>query len=222
MKELKFILIALILTPLMTQAQTLAVTELGDTIYIYDNGTWSFEILEEMPQVSDLDYLNEELAIETISTPFTYPKSAKKIVENKNKLFEIQYDGTKWERIPPAQLNPDAEFAFKSKERDIWCVVISEETPIGAETLMKIAKQGMKQNTGEDVEVVKAERRTVNGIEVVRGVFKANISDISFTFDSYYYSNEEGSVQFTTWTSDRVWESDSDTILELLNGFVAN
>ena len=34
-----------------TLAQTIAVTELGDTIYVYSNGTWTYEPQEEVPAV---------------------------------------------------------------------------------------------------------------------------------------------------------------------------
>ncbi|MEL6942575.1 MAG: hypothetical protein AAFO82_07895 [Bacteroidota bacterium] len=43
--------------------QTKAVTEYGDTIYVYDNGTWSFEQLEDMPQSNSLAYLSSELQL---------------------------------------------------------------------------------------------------------------------------------------------------------------
>ena len=54
-------------------SQTIAVTADGDTIYVYDNGTWSYELLNEMPTLSnELDFLNLELSIDTIDTKFKY------------------------------------------------------------------------------------------------------------------------------------------------------
>ena len=80
----------------------------------------------------------------------------------------------------------------------------------------------MKEATGSDPRVLKTELRTVNGQQLMRGVLGANFSGISFIFDTYYYSNDHGSVQFTTWTSDKVWERNKNDILELLNGFIVN
>ena len=217
-----FTLIAafLLLNPFNSQSQTLAVTELGDTIYVYDNGTWSFEMLDVMPETAGLSFLDEEVIFDTIRTPFTYSSSAKKSIENKNKQFKIRYDEKVWERLPPAQLNGEAEFALKAKSTDIWCIIISEETEIEAGALFRIAKNTMKENLGGDAAILKSEVRTVNGTEVVRGVLNAKHSGISFIFDTYYYSDDKGSVQFTVYTSDKVWEKNTKMIEELLNGFV--
>lgn len=206
---------------LSVNGQTIAVTENGDTIYVYNNGTWSFEILDQMPVVNEFSFLETELPIDTITTEFLVSKNAKKQIKNAHDIFTIKYNDKLWQRLPPANLNDEAEFAFKSRKQDIWCVVISEETPIEADKLLRIAKKNMEDNTGGEVQIVKTELRKVNGQEVVRGVLKANFSGISFTFDTYYFSNEKGSVQFTTWTSDQVWERSKAEISELLNGLIA-
>ena len=203
------------------KAQTKAVTVNGDTIYVYDNGTWSFELLDEMPVVNELDFLNAELQIDTIKTEFTCPLNAKKEVENAEKIFRIKYDDKLWKRVPPATLNDEAEFAFESKKSDIWCAVISEETPILAYKLLLIAKKNMEDFSGTKATSLKTELLKVNGKEVIRGVLSANISGIAFIFDSYYYSNDLGSVQFTTWTSEKVWERNEMQIQDLLHGFIA-
>jgi len=202
-------------------SQTRAVTELGDTIYIYNNGTWSYDMLEESPEVNELSFLNESIPIDTVSKQFTYTKTAKKEVENSFGMFKIKYDDSKWRRVPPASLNDEAEFAFESKDTDIWCIVISEETPIKPDLLFSIARQSIKEKMGTDPEVIKSELRTINGHEVVRGAMKANISGIAFIFDTYYFSNDKGSVQFTTWTGEAIWKREQENILEFLNGFIA-
>ncbi len=200
--------------------QTLAITANGDTIYVYDNGTWSFELLDKMPVLEELAFLNIELTIDTLETKFKYSNRAKKEVKNKNDQFKIKYDDTKWKRVPPATLNEDAEFAFESKTMEAWCMVISEETSIDTDALLQIAKNTMEERTGAEVEIVKTEMRNVNGAELIRGVLSVKISGLQFIFDTYYFSNDIGSVQFTVWTSDRIWEKNLDEIQELLNGFI--
>lgn len=221
-KNLTFLLFLLLCSVCVSvNAQTRAITENGDTIFVYNNGTWSFELLDEMPVVHELSFLETELQIDTLNTEFSCSKNAKKQVKNAYEMFTIKYNDKLWQRLPPANLNEEAEFAFKSRKQDIWCVVISEETPIEADKLLRIAKKNMEDNTGAEVEIVKSELRKVNGQKVVRGVLKANLSGISFTFDAYYFSNDKGSVQFTTWSSDQVWERSQNEISELLNGFIA-
>jgi len=203
-------------------SQTQAVTTEGDTIYVYKNGTWSYELLDEMPVINELDYLDAELKIDTIQTAFKFSDKTDKEIINANDQFRIKYNGQQWKRVPPATLNDDAEFAFESKSSDIWCVVISEDTPIEKDKLFKIARKTMEENSGSDSEIIKTELINVNGAEVLRGVLNVNFSGISFVFDSYYFSNEKGSVQFTTWTSTEVWKRTEQDIQDFLYGFVVD
>ncbi|RFC54735.1 hypothetical protein [Brumimicrobium aurantiacum] len=205
---------------LTSNAQTTAVTEDGDTIYVYQNGTWSFDKDEVSPIPNHLSFMYLDLDIDTLSTPFTTPKSAKSKVSNDFISFDVNYNNDLWKRVPPATLNDDAEFGFQSKEHDIWSIVISEETTIAPDDLFRIAKNSMEENTGSEVEILKTEHRTINGTPIIRATVRASFSGITFIFDSYYYSNENGSVQFTTWTSDKIWKRNENVILDLMNGFV--
>lgn len=201
-------------------SQELAITISGDSIYVYPNGTWTYEALEDMPSLNELAYLDEDLEIDTISTEFIYSQASNKEVVNKNNQFKIKYNASDWKRIPPASINEEAEFAFSSKETDIWCLVISEEIPIDMEALFLTAKNNMEEFSGSKVEIIKTELRTVNGVELIRGVMRSEYSGIPLIFDTYYYSNDNVSVQFTVYTSDNLWEKNTDLIHELLNGFV--
>jgi len=203
-------------------SQTQAITTEGDTIYVYNNGTWSYELLDEMPIVNEFEYLNAELVLDTIKTPFKFSDKTNKEVINASGQFRIKYDGKVWKRVPAATLNEEAEFGFESKSSDIWCVVISEETPIETTTLFKIAKKTLEENSGAEAKIIKTELITVNGAEILRGVMNISFSGISFMFDSYYFSNEKGSVQFTTWTSAEVWKKTEQDIQDFLHGFVVD
>ncbi|MCA6075037.1 hypothetical protein [Fulvivirga sedimenti] len=218
-----FLTCILILLMQEVNSQIKAVTEKGDTIYVYDNGTWSFELLDELPDDSDeLNFLSDVLVPDTIAQHFLVPGNATKEVSDARGMFTIRYDENKWRRVPPATLNEEADFAFQAKETDIWSIVIAEEITISPDKLFLIAKNTMKERIGYEPKVIKTEVRTVNGSEVVRGVLLAEFSGITFIFDTYYFSNDLGSVQFTTYTSDKIWERNEDLILELLNGFIGN
>ena len=202
-------------------AQTKAVTEKGDTIFVYDNGTWSYELEEIDDSFNDLDFLKLPLSIDTLTEGKKYPSSAKSEVRSKENGFVVRYDDKKWKRVPPGNLNAEADFAFENKFVEIWCVVIAEESSFSPDNLFRIAKMTMEKNLDARTQILKTELVTVNGNKVLRGVVKADVSGISFVFDSYYYSNELGSVQFTTWTSENLWKKYESEIAELLNGFVA-
>ncbi len=225
MKQFKLLIIlsnCILLFGANINAQISAVTELGDTIFVYDNGTWSFERGDNNSAIDDLAYLEDKFDLDTIKAKLIKPTSTTKEVKNTFDQFVIKYDDKTWKRVPTATLNEEAEFAFEHRKSDIWCVVISEETPIQMDKLYLIAKKSIGDNSGTEPIPVKTELRNVNGSDVIRGVIKADFSGITFIFDTYYFSNETGSVQFTVWTSENVWKRSEEEILEFLNGFVAN
>ncbi|MCB0640522.1 MAG: hypothetical protein KDC44_02745 [Phaeodactylibacter sp.] len=203
-------------------AQIKAVTERGDSIYVFNDGTWSFTMDgDDEDLYDDMGLFNiRPLEIDTLSTRFTYPRSASKKIESEKGFFTIRYDEGLWKRVPPGELNDDAEMAFESRVNDIYCIVISEKIEIGAENIVQIAIENMEETTGTPVDIIKIEKRTVNGVDVLRAVLGASYSGIEFIFDSYYYSSEAGTVQFTTWTGRNLWRGYEAEILDLLNGFV--
>ncbi len=204
---------------LLSQVQ--AITEFGDTIYVYDNGTWSFEVLDEMPVIENqFSFLEEEINLDTINEEFTIPDGSNKEISHPSGMFSVKYNSFKWERVPPATLNDEADYAFKSKVSDIWSVIIHEETEISKDKLLLIAKNTMKKRIGENPLMVKSELRKVNGTELIRGAMRADFSNLVFIFDTYYYSSEKGSVQYVTWTTEGVWEQKQKEILDMLNGFI--
>lgn len=203
-------------------SQTKAITELGDTIYVYNNGTWSFELLEETPVVENFQIPQIKLDIDTVDTKYLIPRNSKKEVKNRKGLFSIKYNDQIWKRIPVATLNEEAEFAFEHKESDLWCVLISEDTPIQVANLFLIAKSNMEKTIEAEAEIVKLEVKNVNGTEILNGVLKARYTGINFIFDSYYFSNDKGSVQFTIWTSETLWSKYKDDIDNLHNGFIVS
>lgn len=203
-------------------AQQRAVTESGDTIFIYDNGTWSFELEDDIEQeVLDDAYLDISLKIDTILTPFVFDPKVNKEVIPKSGQFKFKYDNEAWKRVPPADLNDDAEFAFQNRSIDIWAIIIAEQTEISIENIFKIAKNTMEENTGEKAEIKQVQYLTVNDTKVLRGTLETTFSGISFIFDTLYYSDEKGTTQFTTWTSQSIWENNESLIFEFLSGFMA-
>lgn len=204
-------------------AQIKAVTENGDTIFVYNDGTWSFTEKEASPMDAQLSFLDRELNIDTIQETFKVAESATKEAKNKFDLFKIMYDEKKWDRIPPGKLNnEEAEMAFISKEKDIYSLVIAEEAEIGQENILKIALGMMEKRTGGTVELLNVQQRTVNGTGILSGQFKVDISGMILTFDSYYYSSPKGTVQFTTWAGSSVWEKNQKVVKEFLNGLIIN
>ncbi len=220
MKYLAITLFLFISIP--TFAQIKAVTERGDTIYVYDNGTWSFEELDSSHPApnNELAFLQDDMKFDTSSVKFVYNPKTNKEAKSNLAFYKIKYNSKTWERVPPATYNEDAEFAFKAKGKDIYCVAISEEVEIGTANIAKIAINMMRENTGATVNVKKMESRNVNDSDVVHGSYQVDLQGMDLMFDSYYFSNASGTIQFTVWTGTNLHVKYKDFIEDFLNGLV--
>lgn len=210
-----------ILQTLTLQGQVKAYTEYGDTIYVYDNGTWSFE-LEDFTENEITDGFNEDeyLVIDTIHEAQLLSPTATKEVSTNINQFTFKYDHEIWKRVPPGEYNDEAEFAFKYRNKDIWCIIITEETEITKEAILKIARNTLEENLNHKIDVLKTEERSVNGYSILRGALETENAGVKLVFDSYYYSDERGTTQITTWTSTNLWKKYENEIINFLNGIV--
>lgn len=71
-----------------------------------------------------------------------------------------------------------------------------------------------------DLKIVKEEYRTVNGIKVLLFQMNGTTQGIKFSYYGYYYSNENGSVQFITYASQKLIQTYFEECETLLNGLV--
>ncbi len=190
-------------------AQKNAVTETGDEIVIYDNGTWK--------------YLNEELnqveKVEIPVNPEAFVKSKKSSFKIKSSHLDIGVwvQPKKW-HFKKATSNPAAEYQFKLKDGDLYAMLITEKVEIPLESLKTIALQNGR-NAAPDLHIVHEEYRTVNGIKVLMMQMDGTAQGIKFSYLGYYYSSDAGSVQFISYTSQNLLEEYRKTSEELLNGF---
>jgi len=218
MKHFLFILLMAICS--ISWGQMTAVTENGDTIYVYNDGTWSYEPFGENSLRAEEELFGSKIELDTLEGNFSVPSSANKVAKSSMGFYEFHYDSRKWKRIPAGSLNEDAEMAFQHTEKDIYCMIIAEELEIGLENIFNIALSNMEENTGAEVEVMEAQLKNVNGTEMIRGVVDMNLSGMNLVFDSYYSSTEDGTIQLTVWTGHNLFDRYEDIIEDLHNGLV--
>lgn len=214
--------IALNLFAYSATAQVRAVTEDGDSIYVYDDGTWTYELKEENEGNPFEELLDINVQFDTSTTPFTKPENAKQKITSKFEFFDLYYNSDDWERVPPGKINAEAELAFKHKKTDIYSTVITEEIEIGVGMTYKVAIMNAEEGSGNPVKVLKKEIRNVNGVEMLHTVFEANFAGFEATFVNNYYSGEFGTVQILTWTSTNIVDKYYQDMLDLINGFELN
>ena len=215
------LLFSLLAVPVLTHTQTLAVTEYGDTIYVYDSGRWAYEpndaLLEPEPEES---YLDRQLTIDSSMVAHTTPPNTDKELVSRFGFLTIRYQDSLWQRVPPAQINEDAEFVLKSRTNDMYCLVIVEEIAMSSEAILKLALSNMKNYARTEPTVHHVERRQVNGTEVLSAKYGVHANGMDMTFAAYFYSSDRGTLQFMAWTTDNLYERSAADIEDLLNGLV--
>ncbi len=202
------ILICVFLFTTNVEAQKRAVTENGEEILLFDDGTWKYENEED------------QVAIEIPMNPTHFRKSENsKFLLKSNKInLGIWLDPKKW-KFSKATDNPDAEYEIQLKDGDLYAMIITEKVEIPLETLRNIALENGK-GVSPDLRIVKEEYRMVNDIKVLLLQMDGTMQGIKFSFYGYYYSNEKGTVQFITYSSQSLLIEYQKYCDELLNGIV--
>lgn len=205
----------LLLAGLNAQAQTMAVTLEGDTVYLYNDGTWDFNgDLEDYSIAGPL--LPEDLAM---GGSYKSPASNSSEVTGPDSGYKIKYNPKEWEKIVPGEINEDASHAFQMKNDDGYAMVIFERVAIPLESLGQIAID-QAYSVAPDLVIEKTEKRTINGKEMLFMQMSGTTSGIPFTYFGYYYTDEERSIQFLTFTGANRFEVVKPQFEALLNGLI--
>jgi hypothetical protein len=201
------ILLFLILIATVTHGQQKAVTETGEDVFLYDDGTWKY-------------------AQEKADEPADIPVNPKAFQKNPTSTFLLKstkvgvgiwLDAKKW-TFKKATSNEDAEFEFQMKDSDLYGMLITEKFEIPLTTLRNIAVENGRA-VAPDLRIVKEEYRTVNGLKVLLLQMEGTMQGIKIAYYGYYYSSAEGTVQFITYTSQTLLTEYLPSSEALLNGF---
>ena len=193
---------------ILCSAQTKAVTENGDEVVLYDDGTW--KPIDENPTTEEFIKTN----------PATFTKSKHSSFLLKSSKFNVGFwlDPKKW-KFEKATTNEAAEFELHLKGGDLYGMVIAEKMQIPLETLKKIAIDNGRI-AAPDLAIQNEEYRTVNGLRVLHLEMTGTMQGIKFFYYGYYFSNDGGTVQFVTYSSQNLLATFKSDIEELLNGLV--
>lgn len=211
-------LTALLLLAMATagHAQQRAFTEQGDTIYVFDNGTWSY--YPEEPAVNPgLDVLSEELSIPENGVVRTGDRNKGKRLAGALGFYELVYDEDFWRRVPPATINAEAEYALIGENNGAFMITLAEEGEIGTENLLRVARSHMRTVSESPLELLEVDRRTVNGVPLIYAAHKVRISGMDIVWMAIYYSGPEGSLQVATWTVANVFPKKKAQMQALLD-----
>ena len=201
-------LMALIAFVTGVQAQKKALTETGEEVILYEDGTWKYINKEDDP----------DARIPVNSKSFKKESSSTFQLKSSKVDMAFWIDPKKWS-ISKTSNNEDSEYEFQLKEGDLYAMIIPEGLEIPLENLKNIALENGRK-VAPDMEIVKQEYRTVNGLKVLLLQMNGTAEGIKFTFYGYYYTDEGCTVQFVTYTSQSLFEKYKSTCEDLLNGMV--
>lgn len=208
MKQYFLFFIASFIIAKITVAQKKAITDNGDEVILYDNGTWKYT----------KEFIDTASFIKT--NPIAYKKPADANFLIKSKLTHVGFwiNPKKWS-FGKSTSNENAEYELHDKDGTMLVEVISEKLGLPLKTLRTLAIKNARA-VAPDLQIVKEEYRTVNGLKVLLMWSEGTISDIRFIYYGYYYSDSSSSTQYLL-----IGMKDAGTFNErkadsLLNGLV--
>lgn len=205
----KFILLLLCLIALkIGLSQQQAVTEKGEEVILFDDGTWKYK------NVTD----DSNKKIPTNSKKFNKNSEASFLLKSSKFNVGFWLNPKSW-TFKKATENTEAEYELKLKNEDLYGMIITEQIQIPLKSLKNIAVENARA-AAPNLSIVKEEYRIVNGIKVLHLQMNGTMQGIDFTYYGYYYSNDNGTVQFVTFTSQNLFNKYKARSEQLLNGLV--
>ena len=188
-------------------AQKKAVTENGEEVLLFDDGTWKYAHENDGDSISVIP-VNPGL--------FAKGKDATFQLKSNKTGFSFWLNPQKW-TFKKAVNNPAAEYELKYKNGDVYGMIIPEQIEIPLGSLVDLAFNNAR-NVSSDLKVVQKEYRMVNGYKAIFMQMDGTVQGIKLSYYGYYYSSPKGTVQFITYTSQNLMEQFKSACEDLLNG----
>ena len=194
-----------------------------DEEYIDSTRAFGLQLSEEVFHSApvEIHLCDEHLKAVRVVTPEPLPVSAR----DKDSL--VQYTGKRetfrlwlvpgvWKRQEGGAMG-DAEAVFEGCKGEAWASVVFEQirVPLGA---LKVAVLKNMQVRHKEARIVREETRRVNGKAMMCLTLESVEDGVPFTFHGYYYSDDSGTLQVTTWTGRNLFQELKPELERFLNG----
>ena len=189
-------------------SQIKAVTETGDEVILFEDGTWKYADTTKTEK--------EDISINP--KKFTKNSSATFLLKSTKAGVGVWLNSKKW-LFNKGENNEDAEYELHLKGKDLYGMMITEKIQIPLESLMNIALDNAKK-AAPDAKVIKKEYRMVNDKKMLFMQMNGTLEGVKFSYYGYYYSHENGTIQFVIYTSQNLLNEYISDAEELLNGLV--
>ena len=202
------LLVGFILVSTASYAQQTAVTETGDMVILYDNGTWSY-LHKDTIDADDIP-VNPERFYKSYNSHY--------LLKSTRIKMGCYLDTLKW-TFKKANENEAAEYEINNMALGLYGMMITEKLDLPLESLANIALDNAR-DAAADVKITEKQYRYVNGLKVLMMRMTGTIQDIKFSYYGYYYSTPKGATQFLVYSSEDIVNNNIAEIEELLNGLV--
>ncbi len=210
MIKVKIIIIVILFSSSFCFAQKKAITESGDEVILYENGTWKYT--KEFSQ-------DDSNFIKTNSQVFTKNKNASFLLKAKNGNIGFWIDPKKWTFGKGGVNNESADFELECKDKSLEGVIISEPAEIPIESYVGIALENGRK-AAPDLKIIDKEYRIVNGLKILHLKMEGTQVGVKFKYSTYYYSNSTSTIQFLVASYANSMTKYATDVDELLNGIV--
>ena len=189
-------------------AQKSAITETGEQVTLYDDGTWTY-LHKDSIDATNI-FVNPAIFSRGINSTF--------LLKSTRTNMGCYLDPKKW-TFKKADESEAAEYEINNMNLGLYGMMISEKLDLPLESLANIALDNAR-DAAPDVKVMEKQYRTVNGLKVLMMRMTGTIQNIKFSYYGYYYSTPKGATQFLVYSSEDIVDQNIAEIEELLNGLV--
>lgn len=212
MKKILYLTLILIVCAKASFAQAIkAVTETGEEVILNSDGTWHSASIQK----------GYTTRLDTLS--FTKDKNATFLVKGQKIKYAICVDPKKWKFKSGEDANESGsgkiEYFFTLKGEEAYGMTIPMHTPIKLSAIPETMTVGIKK-ISEDARVLHEETRKVNGKIIKEMEFACTVNGIKLIYEVYCYSDDNGTIQFYTATSENMYNQYKPELEKLLNGLV--
>ncbi|MBS1774220.1 MAG: hypothetical protein JST82_15285 [Bacteroidetes bacterium] len=200
--------IALSISTITSYSQTRAVTDKGEEVILYADGTWKSASITPA----------YETRLDTIAV--LKDKQASFLTKSNKVDFGIWINPKKWSFKPYGDAGLAVEYLYTLKGEDCYGMLITERVEVTNQKVSDIVLSATKK-IDPDAHIIREETRNVNGNICSYVELAAKNKGMSFVYIGYMISNPNGTVRVQAFTTSNLLSKYKTEMETFINGFVS-
>lgn len=179
-----------------------ATTGDGKKVILKSDGSWKYKSIKKSNKEPRKDI----------------PSGSNEVFKGRHGLYELWYDKDTW-KVSKGYQHPDGDITLVHSDGDAYVVVIAERLSMPIDTLRNLAFENAKE-AAPDIRIIFEESKNVNGVDILHMQMDGTIQEIPFTYFSYYWGGEAGTLQVLAYTGQNLFKEFRPDFTNVLNGLV--